>query len=154
MINKKYLKKRCIEEKIYDSYEIHVDYKNRDKDDFYKDPYILYLTKKQSKDNLIALKNKKKYTIKFSGYHFKKICREVLNRNSQFNNLIIDILYKEKKFKKKNYIPTYSLPKRDWWTLPPSKKVKLYKKPTKKTITIGVKKRAKDFMKKFEIKKK
>ena len=39
--------------------------------------------------------------------------------------------------------------------MPSSKDVKLYKKPTKKTITIGFKKRSKkDFMKKFNIKDK
>lgn len=39
--------------------------------------------------------------------------------------------------------------------MPPSKEVKLYKKPTKKTTTIGSKKRSnKDFIKKLNIKDK
>ena len=58
------------EKKIHGSNEIDVNYKYIN--DISKDPYIIYLTKKQAKDNKIALKNKKKYTIKFSGYHFKK----------------------------------------------------------------------------------
>ena len=59
-----------MEKIIHGSYEIDVDYKYIN--DRNKNPYIIYLTKKQAKDNKIALKNKKKYTIKFSGYHFKK----------------------------------------------------------------------------------
>ena len=72
--------------KNHDSYEIDVNYKY--KNDRNKDPYIIYLTKKQAKDNIRALKNEKKYTIKLSGYHFKKNCREVLNDNYKFIDLL------------------------------------------------------------------
>ena len=136
-------KKRCVEKIIHDSYEIDVNYKFRK--DVNKDPYIIYLTKKQAKDNIRALKSKKKYTIKFSGYHFKKICRETLNNNYKFEDLLNEIYMNEMK----DYASIYFSPKSDYWTLPPRKDVELYKKPTKRTISIGAKKRPKEFLKKF-----
>ena len=139
----KKFEKRCIEKKIHGSYEIDVNYKYIN--DYNKNPYIIYLTKKQAKDNKIALKNKKIYTIKLSGYHFKKICREVLNNNYKFNHLLSAIRSNEGE----DYIPFYFPPKNEYWTLPPSKDVELYEKPTKRTINIGAKKRPKDFYKKF-----
>ena len=48
-----------------------------------------------------------------------------------------------------DYTPTYFPPKSDYWTPASSKEVELYEKPTKRTISIGVKKRPKDFIKKF-----
>ena len=129
--------------KNHDSYEIDVNYKY--KNDRNKDPYIIYLTKKQAKDNIRALKNEKKYTIKLSGYHFKKNCREVLNDNYKF----IDLLKAIDKNEMEDYTPTYFPPKSDYWTPASSKEVELYEKPTKRTISIGVKKRPKDFIKKF-----
>ena len=142
----KKFQERCIEKKIHGSYEIDVDYKYQSGN---KDPYIIYLTKRQSKDNKIALKNKKKYTIKLTGYHFKKICREVLNDNAIFNHLLKDVAKNEMNDGYEDYIPTYFPPKSDYWTMPLSKDVELYEKPTKRTITIGFKKRPKDFIKKF-----
>ena len=49
-----------------------------------------------------------------------------------------------------DYVGIYSLPKSEYWTLPPSKDVELYEKPTKRTIDLGYKRRnIKDFFKKF-----
>ena len=48
-----------------------------------------------------------------------------------------------------DYTPTYFPPKSKYWTPAPSKDVELYKKPTKRTIDIGFKRRKKDFIKKF-----
>ena len=122
----KKFEKRCVEKNIHGSYEIDVDYKY--KNDYDKDPYIIYLTKKQAKDNKIALKNKKKYTIKLSGYHFKKICREVLNDNHKFIHLLKAIDKNEMEMGMYDYPPTYYPPVSEYWTLPPSKEVELYKK--------------------------
>ena len=137
----KKIEKRCVEKNIHGSYEIDVDYKYIN--DRNKDPYIIYLTKKQAKDNKIALKNKKKYTIKMTGYHFKKICREVLNNNYKFIHLLKAIDSNEGE----DYIPFYFPPKSNYWTMPLSKDVKLYEKPTKRTISIGAKKKTKRFYK-------
>ena len=106
---------------------------------------LFILQKKQAKDNIRALKNEKKYTIKFSGYHFKKICREVLNDNYKFIHLLKAIDRNEME----DYVPTYFFPKSEYWSSAASKDVELYEKPTKRTISIGVKKRPKDFIKKF-----
>ena len=141
----KKFEKRCVEKKIHDSYKIEVDYKY--KNDRNKDPYIIYLTKKQAKDNIRALKNEKKYTIKLSGYHFKKICREVLNDNYKLIDLLKDIDKNEMEME--DYAPIYFPPESNYWTMPSSKEVELYEKPTKRTISIDVKKRPKDFIKKF-----
>ena len=100
------------------------------------------------------MKNKKKHTIKLSGYHFKKICREVLNDNAKFDNLLRAVSNNEMEMRMYDSPPTYSFPVSEYWTLPPSKEVELYEKPTKRTITIGYKKRSKDFIKKFVKKKK
>ena len=133
--------------KIHASYEIDVDYKYQY--DNNKDPYIIYLTKKQAKENKIALKNKKKYTIKLSSYHFKKICREVLNDNVKFNHLLEAVSNNKMEMGMYDFPPTYFPPDSEYWTMPLSKDVELYEKPTKRTINIGVKKRPKDFLKKF-----
>ena len=71
----KKFEKRCIEENIHKSYEIKVDYKY--KNDYNKHPFLIYLTKEKTKENIRALKNGKQYTIKFSGTHFKKVCRAI-----------------------------------------------------------------------------
>ena len=141
----KKFEKRCVEKKIHDSYKIEVDYKY--KNDRNKDPYIIYLTKKQAKDNIRALKNEKKYTIKLSGYHFKKICREVLNDNYKLIDLLKDIDKNEMEME--DYAPIYFPPESNYWTMPSSKEVELYEKPTKRTINKKKKKRPKDFIKKF-----
>ena len=54
----KKFRERCIEEKIYEKYSLSVNYK--DYNSFNKSPYIIFLTKKQEKDNLKAIKDKKK----------------------------------------------------------------------------------------------
>ena len=72
---RKKFEERCVEKEIHGKYVINVDYK--DYNSFYKDPFIIFLKKKQAKDNIRALKQRKKITLQFSGYHFKKICREV-----------------------------------------------------------------------------
>lgn len=141
----KKFEKRCIEKKIHDSYEIDIDYKY--KNDWNKNPFIIYLTKKQAKDNIRALKNEKRYTIKMTGYHFKKICREVLNDNYIFKDLLKEI--EKNEMEEEDYAPIYFPPESNYWTMPSSKEVELYKKPTKRTISIGFKKRPKDFIKKI-----
>ena len=100
--------------------------------------------KKQAKDNIRALKQRKKITLEFSAY-FKKICREVL----KYNYLFIDLLKAIDKNEMEDYAPTYFPPKSGYWTPAPSKDVELYKKPTKRTIDIGFKRRKKDFLNKF-----
>ena len=89
---------------------------------------LFILQKKQAKDNIRALKNEKKYTIKFSGYHFKKIGREVLNDNYKFTDLLKAIDRNEMEDGYEDYAPIYSFPKSDYWTPAPSKNVELYKK--------------------------
>ena len=146
---KRDFEKRCTEEKIYSYYEINVNYKY--KYDYNKIPFLIYLTKEKAKENIRALKNEKKYTIKFSGLNFKKVCRETLNKNIIFNNLIVEAMENEGEDRPKIYIP----PKATYWSTKPSKKVNLYKKPSSKTYTFGSKKTGKnDYLKKFNIKDK
>ena len=146
---KEKFEKRCIEENIHSSYEINVNYKY--KYDNNKVPFLIYLTKEKAKENIRALKNEKKYTIQFSGIHFKKVWRETLNNNYKFADVIANIKTNEGDDNPGTYFP----PKSNYWSMPPSKEVKLYKKPTKKTTTIGSKKRSnKDFIKKLNIKDK
>ena len=90
------------------------------------------------------MKNKKKYTIKFTISHFKKVCRETVNVNNRLFKVLMHI-DSNKGFKQTTYIP----PKEDYWPLEPTKEVLLYKKPSKRTITFGPKKRSKDFIKNF-----
>ena len=90
------------------------------------------------------MKNKKKYTIKFTSYHFRKICREVVNVNFRLSLLLIDIISRSKKL--------YKPPKEEYWPLKPTKEVTLYKKPSKRKITFGFSKHKelkKNFIKKF-----
>ena len=132
-----------MEKKIHGKYVIDVDYK--DYHSSYKDPFIIFLKKNQAKDNIRALKQRKKITLEFSAYYFKKICREVL----KYNYIFIDLLKAIDKNEMEDYAPTYFPPKSDYWTPAPSKDVELYKKPTKRTIDIGFKRRKKDFLNKF-----
>ena len=94
----------------------------------------------------------KKYIIKFSGLHFKKVCRQTLNNNIILNNLINEASENEWEDNPGTYFP----PKADYWTSKQSKEVELYKQPPKKTITIGYKnkKDVSDFVKKLNIKEK
>lgn len=48
-----------------------------------------------------------------------------------------------------DYSTTYYLPESEYWTPAPSKEVELYEKPTKRAITIGFKRRKKEFINKF-----
>ena len=147
---KRDFEKRCTEEKIYSSYEINVDYKY--KNDRNKIPFLIYLTKEKAKENIRAIKNEKKYTIKFSGLHFKKVCRETLNNNIILVNLIVKAMENEGEDNPGIYFP----PRATYWTMKPSKEVNFYEKPSSKTKTIGPKKKKgqKDYLNKFNIKDK
>ena len=136
--------KRCKDIKTYASYEFNVDYE--DYDNINKNPFIIYLTKKQAKENIKALKNKKLYTIKFTSHHFRKVCRETINVNRRLLHLLGNIYASQRKGYKP---PIYKPPKDDYWPLKPTKEVLLYKKPSKRTISFSFKKRSKDFIKKF-----
>ena len=69
-----------------------------------------------------------------------------LNSNHQFNDLLNNIHQNPVV----DEAGIYTLPKVDYWTLKPSKDVKLYQKPSKKTIPLGNKPRnVKDFFEKF-----
>ena len=80
--------------------------------------------KKQAKDNIRALKQRKKITLEFSAYHFKKNCREVL----KYNYIFIDLLKAIDKNEIEDYAPTYFPPKSEYWTPAPSKDVELHEK--------------------------
>lgn len=138
--------KRCLEENIHSSYEIDVNYKY--KNDYNKNPFLIYLTKEKAKENIRALKNEKKYTIKFSGVHFKKICRETLNNNYKFAHVFANIKSNEGDDNPGIYFP----PENNYWSMPSSKDVKLCKQPTKKTITIGSKEVKKTLLKNLILK--
>ena len=145
----KKFKEKCLENKIYENYRLNVNYENYKSSN--KTPYIIFLTKKQAKDNLKALKDKKRITLIFSANHFKKVCRPTLNTNIQFLGLLDEIL----RTQGEDVPDSYNLPEVDYWTLSPSKDVKLYKKPSKKTATIGYKQISiKDFFNNFEIRDK
>ena len=149
----KKFEKRCVEENIHKSYEINVNYKY--KYDKNKNLFIIYLTKEKAKENIKALKSEKKYTIKFSGLHFKKVCRETLNNNYKFKDVFDNI----KSSQGDDNPDTYFSPKDNYWSIPLSKDVNLYKQPTQKTITINDRKRSnknfnKDFIKNLNIKDK
>ena len=147
---KKQFEKRCVEENIHKSYEINVNYKY--KYDKNKNLFIIYLTKEKSKENIKALKSEKKYTIKFSGLHFKKVCRETLNNNYKFKDVFDNIKSSQGDDNPDTYFP----PKNNYWSIPLSKDVNLYKQPTQKTITINDRKKGnkKDFIKNLNIKDK
>ena len=147
---KKDFEKKCTEEKIYSSYEINVNYKY--KNDRNKIPFLIYLTKEKAKENISAINNEKKYTIKFTGLHFKKVCRQTLNNNIILINLIVKAMENEWKDNPGIYFP----PRATYWTMKPSKEVNLYEKPSSKTKTIGpkIKKGQKDYLNKFNIKDK
>ena len=145
---KRDFEKRCAEIKIFSSYEIDVNYKY--KNDYNKIHFLIYLTKEKAKANINAIKNEKKYTIKFSGLHFKKVCRQTLNNNIILTNLIVKALENEWEDNPGIYFP----PKANYWSMKPSKEVNLYKEPSSKTYTIGSKKTSNDLMKKFNIKDK
>lgn len=59
----KKFRERCIEEKIYEKYSLRVNYK--DYGALNKSPYIIFLTKKQAKDNIKAITEKKKLLLYF-----------------------------------------------------------------------------------------
>lgn len=145
----KKFQERCIEEKIYEKYSLIVNYETYD--NINKNPYIIFLTKKQAKDNIKAIKEKKKITFVFSAYHFKKVCRQTLNSNDQFKNLLSAIYKNDDIYEGE----IYTLPKNDYWTLKPSKDINLYKKPSKKTIFLGKEpQKSFDFFNKFIKKRK
>lgn len=75
--------KKCYDKLKHESYSITINYKNKNNPRYF--PFIFLLTKKQKKNNQKALKNKSKYTITFSGDHFKKICKQTLDLNVKFN---------------------------------------------------------------------
>ena len=79
--------KKCYDEVQHESYRITINYKNHDNPRYY--PFIFLLTKTQHKNNNKAKKNKSKYTITFSGNHFKKTCRQTLDLNTRFNYLLV-----------------------------------------------------------------
>ena len=144
----KKFEKRCLEENMHSSYEIDVNYKY--KNDYNKNPFLIYLTKEKAKENIRALKNEKNILLNFQVYILKKFV-EKLNNNYKFAHVFANIKSSEGNDNPDTYFP----PENNYWSMPSSKDVKLYKKPTKKTITIGFKKRSKkDFMKKFNIKDK
>ena len=148
---KKKFEKRCVEENIHKSYVLNVDYKY--KNDKNKNIFLIYLTKEKAKENIRALKSEKKITIKFSGLHFKKVCRETLNNNYKLKDVLDDIVAIQGEDNPDTYFP----PTDNYWTMPPSKEVKLYKQPTQKTFIIGKKKsnkNNKNFIKNLNIKDK
>ena len=67
---KRDFEKRCVEEKIYSSYEIDVDYKY--KNDYNKVAFLIYLTKEKAKENINAIKNEKNIQLNFLVYTLKK----------------------------------------------------------------------------------
>ena len=78
---------------------------------------LLFLLKKkhkQTKDNIRALKQRKKFTLEFSGYHFKKICREVLKYNYIFIDLLRNIDQNEANEGMEDYSTTYYLPESEY----------------------------------------
>lgn len=82
---KKFMKK-CYDKVKHESHSITIDYKNVNNPMYF--PFIFFLTKNQSKNNKKALKNKSKYTITFSGDHFKNTCKQTLDLNSRFHYLL------------------------------------------------------------------
>ena len=93
---------------------------------------------------------KKIYTIKFTGLHFKKVCRQTLNSNIILTNLLLKAIENDGEENPGIYFP----PKATYWSTKPSKEVNLYEKPSSKTKTIGPKNKTgkKDYIKKFNIK--
>ena len=146
---KEKFEKRCVEENIHNSYQINVNYKY--KNDKNKNFFLIYLTKEKAKENIRALKNEKKYVIKFSGLHFKKVCRETLNNNYKFKHVFDDIIQSQGDDNPSTYFP----PRDNYWSMPLSNELNFFKQPTQKTIIIGKKnKNNKDFIKNLNIKDK
>ena len=72
----KKFEKRCLEENIHCSYEIDVNYKY--KNDYNKNPFLIYLTKEKAKENIRALKNEKNILLNFQVYILKKFVEKHL----------------------------------------------------------------------------
>ena len=82
---------------------------------------------------------KKNMQLNFRVYVLKKICRETLNNNYKFAHVFANIKSSEGDDNPDTYFP----PENNYWSMPSSIDVELYKKPTKRTISIGFKKRTK-----------
>ena len=82
---KKFMTK-CLDKVQHESYSITVNYKNKNDSRYF--PFIFFLTKTQNKNNNKAIKNKSKYTITFSGNHFKKTCKQTFDLNTRFSMLL------------------------------------------------------------------
>ena len=77
---------KCFNKVKHESYSITINYKNKNNPRYF--PFIFFLAKKQNKNNQKALKNKSKYTITFSGDHFKNTCKQTLDLNTRFHYLL------------------------------------------------------------------
>lgn len=134
-------------------------------------PFIIYLPKKQAKENIKALNNEKKYTIKFSGENFKKICMEMIYKSYILNDIIIKALENEMYYNPGIYFPPKNIFKKikKYWDNPEEilnannkskkskKQVILYKPPINKSYKFSPyknKKDLKEFIKKLNLQKK
>ena len=74
----------CLDKFKHKSYSFTINYKKQ----YELVPFILFLTKKQIKENQKARRKRTKYTITFSGDHFKKTCRQTLDLNQKLDYIL------------------------------------------------------------------
>ena len=74
----------CVDKVKHKSYSFTINY-NKPYELFH---FVFFLTKKQIKENQKARRKRTKYTITFSGEHFKKTCLKSLHLNSKINYIL------------------------------------------------------------------
>ena len=88
---------KCYDNLKHKTYTITINYKKKNDPNY--SPFIFLLTKEQNKNNQKALKNKSKYSITFSGDHFKNKCKQTLDLNVKFSLILNTKLLTAKEIK-------------------------------------------------------
>lgn len=125
---KKKFEEYCRSNIIHKAYRLQVNYTTLKTHN--KSPYIIYLSKLKSDENIEAIRKKKrKYNIGFFGKHFHKVCKKTVENNYKFNILLDDIIL----YDQMNIVPpsNYSIVKKNFeWINKTMKK-------DDKVVTIG-----------------
>lgn len=133
---KKIFEDYCKSDTTHKAYKLNVSYKTIKQQN--KLPFIIYLTETESEKNNTALRKRKtKYTILFSGSHFKKVCKKTVENNFKFTILLLDIIKVDENMMREPEEDEYfiEVPKYKW-----NKKIK----KDEKIVSIGGKKDLED----------
>ena len=128
---KKIFEDYCKSDTTHKAYKLQVSYQTIKQQN--KTPYFIYLNETESeKNNYAVRKRKKKYTILFSGSHFKKVCKKTVENNFIFNILLLDIIKVDKNMMRE--------PEDDYFIKVPNYKWKKKTLKDEKIVSIGDKK--------------